>query len=121
MMTMLVVAVGMARAESRSSATAPVIDTCTVTLTKQQVEQVKAARNTEATVNLTEDQKKAMYAAFPGWKGTSVKVALGHLAENSKVLFWRDRVMEANPQPSPYPVPEDLQRLIEEANPQPSP
>lgn len=109
----LAVAAGVARAESRTSKDAPVIDTCTVLLTKQQQEQVKASRGQEVTVNLTKDQKKAMHIAFPGWKGTSVKITTGNVGHKGQVLFWRDRVMEANPQPSPYPVPEDLQRLIE--------
>ena len=118
------VAAGVALAGDRTSTTAPVMDTCTVFLTKDQIDLVKGSRGSEVTVELTEKQVKSMQSAFqepPTWKGTSVKLSAGNLGDKGQILFWKDRVMEANPQPSPYPVPDDLRKRIEEANPQPSP
>jgi opacity protein-like surface antigen len=99
---------------------APIEESLNLSLTKTQAAQVKAAQGKSVTLNLTPAQAKAMRAAFPKWKGSKVTVAAKHLTDKGLVLFYREQV-GMNPQPSPYPLPIDLQERLMEANPQPSP
>jgi hypothetical protein len=99
---------------------APIKESLKLNLTKAQAAQVKAAKGQSVTLNLTPAQAKAMRAAFPKWQGSKVTVMAKHLTDKGLILFYREKV-GMNPQPSPFPVPTDLQERLMEANPQPSP
>ena len=80
----------------------------TIKLTEEQIKQVKAGGGAKLTLQLTGDQLQTILRHIKTSDLTVKGVAINEKyiqADNSLLLIIEDVIVEANPQPSPLPVP----------------